>query len=74
MEGRKFEGAPMGTERRSGSSRLTAYDTQTIKEQYAEAHGSESNSKLAVWSALSLYLNFINIFQLLLGLTGEREG
>ena len=53
---------------------LTAYDTQTIKEQYAEAHGSESNSKLAVWGALSLYLNFINIFQLLLGLTGEREG
>jgi FtsH-binding integral membrane protein len=27
-----------------------------------------------VWGALSLYLNFINIFQLLLGLTGEREG
>ena len=53
---------------------LTAYDTQNIKEQYAEAHGSESNSKLAVWGALSLYLNFINVFQLLLGLTGEREG
>jgi FtsH-binding integral membrane protein len=53
---------------------LTAYDTQNIKEQYAEAHGTESNSKLAVWGALSLYLNFINIFQLLLGLTGEREG
>ena len=52
---------------------LTAYDTQNIKEQYAEAHGSESNSKIAVWGALSLYLNFINIFQLLLGLTGERE-
>ena len=33
-----------------------------------------TNSKLAVWGALSLYLNFINIFQLLLGLTGEREG
>ena len=42
--------APTTTERRSGSSRLTAYDTQTTKEQYAEAHGSESNSKLAVWS------------------------
>ena len=52
---------------------LTAYDTQTIKEQYAEAAGSEANSKLAVWGALSLYLNFINIFQLLLGLTGQRE-
>jgi FtsH-binding integral membrane protein len=52
---------------------LTAYDTQTIKEQYAEGHGSEANSKLAVWGALSLYLNFINIFQLLLSLTGQRE-
>ena len=31
------------------------------------------HSKLAVWGALSLYLNFINIFQLLLSLTGERE-
>ena len=52
---------------------LTAYDTQNIKEQYAEAAGSEANSKLAVWGALSLYLNFINIFQLLLSLTGQRE-
>ena len=52
---------------------LTAYDTQNIKEQYAEAVGSEANSKLAVWGALSLYLNFINIFQLLLGLTCQRE-
>lgn len=52
---------------------LTAYDTQTIKEQYAESFGAEANSKLAVWGALSLYLNFINIFQLLLGLTGQRE-
>jgi uncharacterized protein len=52
---------------------LTAYDTQNIKEQYAQEHGSESNSKLAVWGALSLYLNFINIFQLLLSLTGQRE-
>jgi FtsH-binding integral membrane protein len=50
---------------------LTAYDTQNIKEQYAEEH--ESNSKLAVWGALSLYLNFINIFQLLLHLTGQRD-
>jgi uncharacterized protein len=52
---------------------LTAYDTQNIKEQYTESHGSEANSKLAVWGALSLYLNFINIFQLLLSLTGQRE-
>jgi FtsH-binding integral membrane protein len=52
---------------------LTAYDTQNIKEQFTEDFGSETNSKLAVCGALSLYLNFINIFQLLLNLTGERE-
>jgi uncharacterized protein len=45
---------------------LTAYDTQNIKERFAEQFGSESNSQLAVWGALSLYLNFINLFQLLL--------
>jgi uncharacterized protein len=52
---------------------LTALDTQTIKEQYAENMGAESQQKLAVWGAFSLYLNFINIFQLLLNFTGERE-
>ncbi len=52
---------------------LTAYDTQNIKEQYAESFGQEANTKLAVWGALSLYLNFINLFQLLLSLTGQRE-
>jgi FtsH-binding integral membrane protein len=52
---------------------LTAYDTQNIKEQFAGEFGSKSNSKLAVWGALSLYLNFINLFQLLLNLTGDRE-
>jgi FtsH-binding integral membrane protein len=52
---------------------LTAYDTQSIKEQYAEGYGHEANSKMAVFGALSLYLNFINLFQLLLSLTGQRE-
>jgi FtsH-binding integral membrane protein len=52
---------------------LTAWDTQTIKEQYAENFDSESRQKLAVWGAFSLYLNFVNIFQLLLNFTGERE-
>ena len=52
---------------------LTAYDTQAIKEQYAECYGQEANSKMAVFGALSLYLNFVNIFQLLLSLTGQRE-
>lgn len=52
---------------------LTAWDTQTIKEQYAENHDAESTQKMAVWGAFSLYLNFVNIFQLLLHFTGERE-
>jgi hypothetical protein len=52
---------------------LTAYDTQSIKEQYAESSGQEANTKLAVFGALSLYLNFINLFQLLLSLTGQRD-
>lgn len=52
---------------------LTAWDTQNIKAQYAEHHGHETNSKLAVSGALSLYLNFVNIFQLLLTFTGQRE-
>jgi uncharacterized protein len=52
---------------------LTASDTQAAKENYSEHHDTESASKLAVFSALSLYLNFINLFQLLLNLTGQRE-
>jgi FtsH-binding integral membrane protein len=52
---------------------LTAYDTQSIKAQYAEGFGHEANSKMAVFGALSLYLNFVNIFQLLLSVTGQRD-
>jgi FtsH-binding integral membrane protein len=52
---------------------LTAWDTQSIKEQYAENFDAESKQKLAVFGAFSLYLNFINIFQLLLTFTGQRE-
>jgi len=52
---------------------LTAWETQNIKAQYAEHHGFEANSKLAVFGALSLYLNFVNLFQLLLNLMGQRE-
>ena len=49
---------------------LAAYDTQMIKETYAENAGVEANSKLAVFGALSLYLSFINLFQMLLQLFG----
>jgi hypothetical protein len=52
---------------------LTAYDTQNIKESYTEHFGAEANTKLAVMGALSLYLNFINLFQLLLQLIGQRN-
>lgn len=52
---------------------LTAFDTQSIKQQYAEHHDAETSQKLAVMGALSLYLNFINIFQLLLSLTGQQQ-
>jgi len=52
---------------------LTAWDTQSIKEQYASSLGHEETQKMAVFGAFSLYLNFVNIFQLLLNFTGERE-
>jgi len=52
---------------------LTALDTQSIRERYAENSDAESRQKLAVAGAFSLYLSFTNIFQLLLHFTGERE-
>lgn len=52
---------------------LTAWDTQSIKLSYAEHHDDETRQKLAVMGALSLYLNFVNIFQLLLSLTGQQD-
>jgi len=52
---------------------LTAYDTQRIKETYAAEHGDEANNKMAIMGALSLYLNFINLFQFLLQFMGNRN-
>lgn len=52
---------------------LTAWDTQRLKSEYFHFAGSQAGEKLAVMGALSLYLNLINMFQLLLGLMGERE-
>ncbi|MDB5364753.1 MAG: Bax inhibitor/YccA family protein [Rhodospirillales bacterium] len=52
---------------------LTAWDTQRIKEQYSEAYGSDAAGKLAVWGALSLYLDFINLFKFLLSFMGQRR-
>ncbi|ODT80943.1 MAG: hypothetical protein ABS76_14225 [Pelagibacterium sp. SCN 64-44] len=52
---------------------LTAYDTQKIKENYAEHYGADVLTKNAVMGALSLYLDFINLFLMLLRLFGNRE-
>lgn len=55
---------------------LTAYDTQRIKADYIEhayAEGTEVAAKRTVYDALALYLNFINLFQMLLSLLGQRQ-
>ncbi len=53
---------------------LTAYDTQQIKDGYYEVAGNaELAAKTAIMGALSLYLDFINMFQALLYLFGDRE-
>jgi FtsH-binding integral membrane protein len=53
---------------------LTAWDTQRLKEMYLSSElGPEEAAKLSVNGALSLYLNFINMFQFLLSLIGNRE-
>ena len=52
---------------------LTAYDTQKIKNEYAEWHDSETSAKLAIMGALRLYLDFINLFMLLLHFFGDRR-
>ena len=55
-------------------SGLIAYDTQKIKEQYSEAYGSDVADKMAIFGALSLYLDFVNLFQFLMSFMGqERE-
>ena len=52
---------------------LTAYDTQRIKTEYSEHHDSETSSKLAIMGALRLYLDFINLFVMLMHLLGQRR-
>lgn len=52
---------------------LTAYDTQRLKHQYYELRGTEFVGKAVVLGALSLYLDFINMFQFLLSFLGNRE-
>ena len=54
---------------------LIAYDTQKIKENYFQfAHSdAEQVNKIALWGALSLYMDFINLFVHLLQLFGDRK-
>jgi FtsH-binding integral membrane protein len=55
---------------------LTAYDTQRIKssyQQFAYAEGFDGAAKRSVYDALSLYLNFINLFMMLLQIMGNRN-
>ena len=55
---------------------LTAYDTQRIKSEYVEhayAEGTDGAAVRSVFDALTLYLNFINLFMLLLQLFGARN-
>src|SRR5271166_1227182 len=52
---------------------LTAYDTQQIKEMYYAGDDYETGSKKAVMGALRLYLDFINLFMMLMQLLGTRR-
>ena len=52
---------------------LTAYDTQRIKELYSDLDDSEIFGKKALMGALTLYLDFINLFIMLMQLLGNRR-
>ena len=52
---------------------LTAWDTQSIKEMYWEGDGTAVAGKKAIMGALRLYLDFINLFMMLMQLMGQRR-
>jgi hypothetical protein len=52
---------------------LTAYDTQQIKEMYYEGDGADVMTKKTIMGALRLYLDFINLFVMLLHLFGQSR-
>jgi FtsH-binding integral membrane protein len=52
---------------------LIAWDTQNLKEMYRASNGDEANGKMAVMGALSLYMNFIMLFQFLLQFMGGNR-
>jgi uncharacterized protein len=52
---------------------LTAYDTQKIKSMYSMVAGTDMAGKTIIMGALSLYLDFVNMFQFLLSFMGSRD-
>ena len=52
---------------------LTAYDTQRIKEMYYASDHPEISGKKAIMGALRLYLDFINLFIMLMHLLGQNR-
>jgi len=52
---------------------LTAYDTQKIKDMYFDGGDSEVMAKKSIMGALTLYLDFINLFIMLLRVFGQRR-
>jgi FtsH-binding integral membrane protein len=52
---------------------LTVYDTQKIKNMYWQVQGSDFQGKAVIMGALTLYLDFINLFLFLLRFMGDRR-
>ena len=52
---------------------LTAWDTQRVKVVYLASDPYDALTKAALMGALTLYLDFINLFVMLLQLTGQRR-
>jgi uncharacterized protein len=52
---------------------LTAWDTQRVKEIYLESDSRDVLTKKALMGALVLYLDFINLFVMLLQFAGQRR-
>jgi FtsH-binding integral membrane protein len=52
---------------------LTAYDTQRLKELYAEGYDQDSLGRIKIMGALTLYLDFINLFTMLMQLFGSSR-
>ena len=52
---------------------LTAYDTQKIKSMYYAGDSRDAAARKSIFGALTLYLDFINMFLFMVQLLGNRE-